>query len=704
MVEKSLNSLQVNPEEELDHIFKMSLHCICIADINTTNFLQVNPAFETILGYKPEELINKSFLDYIHPDDIQPTKEIVEKNLRLGKKIIHFENRYFRKDGSVVWLDWVSHPDVEKGITYAIGSDITQKKNMELDLKESERKFRTLFEKSTDPILILENGIFTDCNKAATAILGYKSKRGIVGKRPQEISPDLQSDGLSSEEKAGKEIKIARENGYNRFEWVHLDRNKNEILLDVALTDISEEGSERLFTIWRDITTARRNEEALRNKKKELEEIFNTMPDALVYATSNRKIMKVNQAFERLFGYKEEEVLGKETRILYENEGEFLKQGKLRYNIDVRDVFDTYEIRYKKKNGDVFLSESIGTPVRDAEDNVVGLLGIVRDITEKRNAEKALHESQERFFQLFNNMADGVAIYEPDEEGMHFRFVDVNSAGERISHIKRSEVKGKYLHDLFPGASIYGLVQAMRKVYKTGTPKFIPLKEYQDKRISQWVENYVFKLPSGNLVAIYKDTSKEKKNVYELKEYKDRLDLAMESAGQGVWEFDFNTNMVTFDRIAARMLGYSKYSLTEPAEDAFARIHPEDYDNALKAFDDYLHDKAADYQQQFRIRCRDNSYIWIHSFGKILRRNEDGTPALVIGLHTDITKRKKNEAELKKYRSHLEELVNERTREIEEKNMELERMNSLFVGREFRIKELREMVKELKEKLKKKEE
>lgn len=704
MSDENLSNLKVNPEEELDHIFKMSLNCICIADIHTTNFLQVNPAFEAILGYKPEELINRSFMDLIHPDDVQPTREIVEDHLLQGKKVIHFENRYFAKDGSIVWLDWVSHPDVRKGITYAIGNDITHRKMMEIGLQESERKFRTLFEKSTAPILILENGIFSDCNKAALAILGYKSKRGIVGKRPHDISPAVQQDGESSEAKARKEISKARKHGYNRFEWVHRDRNNNEILLDIALTDISEENNERLFTIWRDITSARKNEDALKNKTKEMEQIFDTIPDALVYATGEREIMKVNKAFEKLFGYSEEEVLGKKTKILYENEGDFHLQGKLRFNAGSRDIYDPYEVKYMKKNGEVFLSESIGTPVCDADDQVIGFLGIVRDITEKRNAEIALQESQERFFQLFNNMADGVAIYEPDEEGMHFRFVDVNPVGEQLSKINKNEVKGKYLHDLFPGASIYGLVQAMRKVYKTGNPEYLPLKEYKDQRISQWVENYIFKLPSGNLVAIYKDTSEEKKNVFELKEYKERLDLAMESAGQGVWEFDFNKNTVSFDRIATRMLGYVQDSLTESAEAAFSRIHPEDYDGALRSFNDYLQGKSSAYHQEFRMRCKDNSYIWVLSNGKILRRKDDGSPALVIGMHKEITDRKKNEAELIKYRNHLEELVNERTKEIEEKNIELERMNSLFVGREFRIKELREKVKELNDKLNKTEE
>ncbi|MBU2649398.1 MAG: PAS domain S-box protein [Bacteroidetes bacterium] len=574
MTDDILKSLPILPEEELEQIFRMSIHCICIADINTTNFLQVNPAFETILGYKPKELINRSFLDFIHPDDVQSTIDIVEKALKKGKKVIHFENRYKRKNGTYVWFDWVSHPDVSKGITYAIASDVTEKKQIEIDLANSERKFRTLFEKSSDPMLTLENGVFTDCNNATLKLLGYKSKKDITGKRPHELSPEYQPDGTSSLKKAQQYIQQAREKLYARFEWMHTDREGHSLWIDVSLTDISDQGEDKLFTIW-------------------------------------------------------------------------------------------------------------------------------RNITEKKLAEKALIESEDRFKQLFNHMADGVAIYQPDENGMHFYFVDINRAGEELSSVKKQEIIGKLLHDVFPGANDYGLVDAMREVYKTGKPEFIPIKEYKDLRIAQWVENYIFKLPSGNLVCIYNDTSKEKQAMIDMQAYRDRLDLAMESANQGIWEWNLQSNKVTFDKIAAMMLGYENQPLTTNGEEALSWIHPESYNTVMDTFNDYIENKIPQYQVEFRIKRKDGQYIWVLSNGRIIRRDENQKPILVVGMHQNITKRKTTESELLKYKNHLEELVKERTLEIEEKNKELERMNNLFVGREFRIKELREKIRELNERLEK---
>ncbi|MBD3324536.1 PAS domain S-box protein [candidate division KSB3 bacterium] len=118
-------------EEKFRNIFEMALDMICIADIDTATFLQVNPAFTTILGYQEEELLQRPFLDFIHPDDVGPTIEIIEHDLKHGANVISFTNRYRCKDGTYRWLDWNSHPYPAKGITYAIAHDITERKQAE---------------------------------------------------------------------------------------------------------------------------------------------------------------------------------------------------------------------------------------------------------------------------------------------------------------------------------------------------------------------------------------------------------------------------------------------------------------------------------------------------------------------------------------------------------------------------------------------
>ncbi len=160
---------------EFDHLFFMALDLICIADIHTTAFTKVNPACMEILGFSQEELLGRSFFDFIHPDDIAPTRQVVEKKLRQGEKIINFENRYICKDGQYKWLSWVSHPSPEKGVTYAIARDITKEKTAEKALKESESRYRSLYENAQAGLArtCISDGRVLECNKKMARIFGY---------------------------------------------------------------------------------------------------------------------------------------------------------------------------------------------------------------------------------------------------------------------------------------------------------------------------------------------------------------------------------------------------------------------------------------------------------------------------------------------------------------------------------------------------
>ena len=125
-------------EDELQSIFDLSLDMVCIADINTSTFVKVNPAFERTLGYGQDELAGQSFLDLIHRDDRAATEAVVRSRLLKGESVINFENRYRCKDGTYRWLNWTSHPKPERGLTYAVARDTTERKNAEHALRESE--------------------------------------------------------------------------------------------------------------------------------------------------------------------------------------------------------------------------------------------------------------------------------------------------------------------------------------------------------------------------------------------------------------------------------------------------------------------------------------------------------------------------------------------------------------------------------------
>ncbi|MGC1851186.1 MAG: GGDEF domain-containing protein [Solirubrobacterales bacterium] len=120
-------------EAESARHFDLSLDMISIAGFDGC-FKSVNPAFERSLGYRPEELVGRPFLDFVHPDDRERT-EREAASLADGDKTVQFQNRYFAKDGSVRWLEWTSIPLLGEGLIYGVARDITDRKELEQELE-----------------------------------------------------------------------------------------------------------------------------------------------------------------------------------------------------------------------------------------------------------------------------------------------------------------------------------------------------------------------------------------------------------------------------------------------------------------------------------------------------------------------------------------------------------------------------------------
>ncbi len=139
-------------------------------------------------------------------------------------------------------------------------------------LLESEAKYRNLFERSEDPMLLIRDGAFLDANQAAARLLGYASPAEFRRVPPQDISPPTQPCGTDSTELARRFMAEADEHGYARFEWVHRRRDGSEVIVEVSLTEMPIEGRPGLYCVWRDITERKAVESALRQTHAELEE------------------------------------------------------------------------------------------------------------------------------------------------------------------------------------------------------------------------------------------------------------------------------------------------------------------------------------------------------------------------------------------------------------------------------------------------
>ena len=141
-------------------------------------------------------------------------------------------------------------------------------------------------------------------------------------------------------------------------------------------------------------------------------------------------------------------------------------------------------------------------------------MGKKNNLQVKPAEEKINNHRDGRYFELLNHIHSGVAIYEAVEDGKDFIIKDFNPAAEKIEKIKREEIVGRKVTEVFPGINQMGLMETFRRVWKTGQEEFHPITVYEDERLMGWRENQVYKLSSGEIVAIYEDQT-EKKQIEE---------------------------------------------------------------------------------------------------------------------------------------------------------------------------------------------
>ena len=145
------------------------------------------------------------------------------------------------------------------------------------------------------------------------------------------------------------------------------------------------------------------------------------------------------------------------------------------------------------------------------QDDQPTIILMAKDISDRYEAEHAILANETRFRELFNNMSSGVAVYEAKNIGADdFVFVDFNRAAERIEKIRKEQVIGRSLLEVFPGARECGFLPVLQRVWQTGRPEHHPISLYKDNRLTGWRENYLYKLPSGEVVAIFEDATARK--------------------------------------------------------------------------------------------------------------------------------------------------------------------------------------------------
>ncbi|MBI4912329.1 MAG: PAS domain S-box protein [Acidobacteria bacterium] len=246
-------------------IFDHAAHFMGLLDLQGHLLATNRPALE-LVGASPAEVEGKPFWETPWWTHDPAAAEALRGAVRQASqgKVVRLETTHPARDGSLRIVDFTLSPLQGPGGTIQWllpeGRDITERRAATLALRESEAKFRLLFQRNHDGILLLDGDRFTECNQAVLSMMRCTEPE-LLRMHPWDLSPPTQPDGRPSPEKALEMIGLAHEKGGHRFEWVHRRTDGEDFPVEVTLTPIPLGGREVLYTTWRDITERKHEEQ-----------------------------------------------------------------------------------------------------------------------------------------------------------------------------------------------------------------------------------------------------------------------------------------------------------------------------------------------------------------------------------------------------------------------------------------------------------
>lgn len=310
------------------------------------------------------------------------------------------------------------------------------------ELQESETKYRTLFESANDAMFLLRHDRFIDCNARALEMFGC-SKREIVGRTLGHFlghfSARLQPDYSTSADKNTERANAFSENR-EMVERQYIRRDGSVFDAEVSLSPVALGGETLLLAIVRDVTERVRAREALRDKEQMLTNILAASPVGIC-RVETRRIVWVNDAMTKIFGYSSKELIGKSTKVLYASDEEYQAVGSMLYEGYKSGTESESYAKLIRKDGSTF-DGHVRISAPDPSDLKKGTIAAFSDISRIREAERALEESERRCRRLVEQVPD--IIFSLDASG---RFTFVSSQVEKFLGYPVSRMLGTCLQD-----------------------------------------------------------------------------------------------------------------------------------------------------------------------------------------------------------------------------------------------------------------
>ncbi|TCZ67903.1 PAS domain S-box protein [Flaviaesturariibacter aridisoli] len=415
---------------DVEALFASSVDLICLIDKNGL-FIKVSDSSLAILGYTPDELASKPFIDFVHEEDVEKTS-LAEKSLLLNDKLMQFENRYYRKDRSVITIAWTVRLDKSSGVLYCIGRDNTESSRVKAELQRSNERYFFVTQATHDAVWdwdIIKGQVTWgggtkeffgyELNERSTDKFLWKSR---VHPDDVEIVMAGIRQALEHDDQWKMEYRFLRPDETYAFV-----SDKAIILRD------SYGKAVRMIGAMRDDTDRKLAEIRLASSESRFKSLVQEGSDLIAIIDANGVYQYVSPTSEHVLGIKPEEFLGKNAfDFIHPDDREATM--KMLQKIALEETVQLPPFRFQNAQGewrwiDTILTNRMNSP------SIGGIVANSRDITQRR----AVLEKLEILSLIAKQTSNPVIITDPDR-----KITWVNDAFVRLTEYTLEEVKGKY--------------------------------------------------------------------------------------------------------------------------------------------------------------------------------------------------------------------------------------------------------------------
>lgn len=619
-----------------------------------------SPSVERILGFRPENTIGTNAFEYVHPEDIPPTVQGFNTMLEKPNTPITMEFRLRHCDGTwktveATGINRLDHPSIRGMIINY--SDITDQKESNESLRAGEERYRMLAENITDIIWVLEipsmNTMYV--SPSVTAMLGYEVEEALHLRPEQYLSPEsynLTIDVLSKEMNSLRDRSPVTERKLTKdVEYIRKDGSALWAEISVKLLPVEEGTPMRILGLTRDITERKKAEDRLKESEERMRILIETTKDIIYTLDITGNFNYISPRFEELTGHEKNELLGHHFT-------EFLPPEDIRpvteiFNDGIQGKATTlYECIMRFPNGDTRPLELNVNTIYNSGGDVIGRLGVARDITQRKESEKALRESEKIYRLLTENSAELIWLSDLD-----LNFTYLSPSLEWVTGYKPEDLLGKSAFDILTPESALTAKHTLHKKLKSApvtnnnylVQATLELKQVNrdgsviDVEINATLLRGNDLAPTG-IRGVTRDITEKKRIERALRHNEEKYRAILETIQDGYFETDLVGDILYINDPYGNIIGYTNDELVGKN---YSTLMDEENSRIVFAhFKRVYETEKPAYISLGKLIKKSGDEVYCECSVSLLK-DDDNTTIGYCGIVRDITKRVENERALR---------------------------------------------------------